>query len=74
MWGEFCNVYAPNANRKCKITPITKKPKTIDNENNIKKIKLRGDDIHILNDIKEYIPIEREDIWSWICYLENIIK
>ena len=32
---------------------------------------LRGDDLKIINEIKKYIPLEREDVWSWICYLEN---
>lgn len=36
---------------------------------------LRGDDLKIINDIKQYVPLlEREDIWSWLCYLEGEIK
>lgn len=47
---------------------IRKKEQTLNFE-------LRGDDLKIINDIKKYIPLtEREDIWSWICYLENEIK
>lgn len=75
MWAEFCNVYTLDENRKCETTPVAKKPKTINKEsNNIKKIETRGDDIEIIDSIKDYIPIERQDIWSWICYLENQIK
>lgn len=32
---------------------------------------LRGDEQHIIEEIKKYIPIEREDIWSWLCYFQN---
>ncbi|WP_346938090.1 hypothetical protein [uncultured Clostridium sp.] len=75
MWGEFCNVYNLDENRKCETTPVEKKPKTINKENNnVKKIETRGDDIEIIDSIKDYIPIERQDIWSWVCYLENQIK
>ncbi|MDK7418609.1 hypothetical protein ABR763_22435 [Bacillus cereus] len=35
---------------------------------------LRGDEIEIIESIKSYVPIEREDIWSWLCYLEVEIK
>lgn len=35
---------------------------------------LRGDELKILNETKKYIPTEREDIWSWICYFEKSIK
>lgn len=45
-----------------------------DNKVNTIKELMRGDDIEIINSIKDYIPIERQDIWSWICYLENQIK
>lgn len=36
---------------------------------------LRGDELEIIKDIKNYIPLEeREDIWSWLCYFENEIQ
>ncbi|MDP7981383.1 hypothetical protein [Bacillus multifaciens] len=38
------------------------------------KFDLRGDEIKIIEAIKEYVPIEREDIWSWLCDLESEIK
>jgi hypothetical protein len=39
------------------------------------KFELRGDDLKMIEAIKDYIPLfEREDIWSWLCYLENTIK
>lgn len=38
------------------------------------EFELRGDDLKILEEIKKYIPSEREDIWGWLCYLEAEIK
>lgn len=32
---------------------------------------LRGDENEIIELIKEYIPIERQDIWSWLCYFQG---
>lgn len=37
-------------------------------------IELRGDDLKIINEIKKYVPVNREDIWSWLCYIQNSIK
>lgn len=32
---------------------------------------LRGDEQNIIEDIKNYIPSDREDILSWLCYFQN---
>lgn len=37
------------------------------------EFELRGDDREIIHEITQYIPIEREDIWSYLIYLENCI-
>lgn len=37
----------------------------------IMKFELRGDEKEMIDAIKDYIPSEREDIWSWICYFQN---
>lgn len=46
----------------------------MENEEKIIQFDLRGDDLKMINDIKDYIPTDREDIWGWLCYLENEIK
>lgn len=35
---------------------------------------LRGDDLQMIKKIKQYTAIENEDVYSWLCYLENEIK
>lgn len=37
----------------------------------IVSIESRGDDINCFQDILKYIPMEREDLKSYICYLRN---
>lgn len=35
---------------------------------------LRGDDLKMIEAIKEQFDFDREDVLSWLCYLENTIK
>lgn len=35
---------------------------------------LRGDEQNIIEDIKNYIPSDREDILSWLCYFQGELK
>lgn len=35
---------------------------------------LRGDELEIIESIKTHIPSIREDIWSWLCYLQGEIE
>lgn len=35
---------------------------------------LRGDEPKIIQDIKGYIPVEREDIWGWLCYFQRELE
>src|SRR5690606_17758141 len=38
------------------------------------KFELRGDDLQMIRKIKQYSSIDNEDVYSWLCYLENKIK
>ncbi len=38
------------------------------------ELNLRGDELKIIEAIKEYVPIEREDVWSWLLYVEFEVK
>lgn len=38
------------------------------------KFECRGDELKIINDIKSYFNSDREDILSWLYYIEGEIK
>ncbi|QUH21843.1 hypothetical protein [Alkaliphilus sp. B6464] len=37
------------------------------------KFETRDDDVKMITDALKYIPIAREDIWGYLCYLRNEI-